>query len=384
MKIALTGVETNNKGAELMFYSILQEIEKRFPQAEVYVPIGSIKQGLSYIHTKVILHNKPYSTLIKLCRKFYITGTLFRLKLPCLFLTDVHAVKGVDYFLDASGFIFSDLWNPSDAICYKWKHQLEGYRRQGSKIIFLPQAFGPLEKTNTKKLIDCIATNADLIFAREKVSYNYLINYGIPAEKLKIYPDFTASVGGTFPERYSHLKGAVCFIPNCRMVDKGDTINYDDYLRFLTKTIELCVRKGKKVYLLNHEGSSDEDFALKCASQINQNIEVVTGLNGLEVKGLISTAYLCITSRFHGAVSALNTCVPCLATSWSHKYKELFKTYGFEDNILPLKDFGCSALMIEDYLQSEKNNQVRTKLLSIVNHIKKQNADMWDMIWKIK
>ena len=61
------------------------------------------------------------------------------------------------------------------------------------------------------------------------------------------------------------MKGAVCIIPNCRMVDKGNTINYDDYLKFLTKTIDLCVRKGKNVYLLNHEGSSDEEFALKCA-----------------------------------------------------------------------------------------------------------------------
>ena len=33
MKIVLWGVETNNKGAELMLYAILQEIERKFPDA---------------------------------------------------------------------------------------------------------------------------------------------------------------------------------------------------------------------------------------------------------------------------------------------------------------------------------------------------------------
>lgn len=381
MKIVLTGVETNNKGAELMLYSILQEIENRYPDAEVYVPVGSIKQGLGYINTHLNLRNKPYSKFIQLCRKLYITGTLYRLKLPCLFLTDVHAVKGADYFLDASGFIFSDLWNPSDAICYKWQHQLEGYRKQGTKIIFLPQAFGPLEKPNTKRLIDSIASNANLIFARDKISYDYLCNYGVPSQKLRIYPDFTASVSGNYPERYNHLKGCVCIIPNCRMVDKGSIISKTDYLQFLTKTIELCVKNGKNVYLLNHEGESDEAFAMNLVSLLNHKVELVTGLNALEVKGLISSAYLCITSRFHGAASALNTCVPCLATSWSHKYKELFNTYGFEDNILPLADFSASTQMIESYLQPDINKNVRLKLAKTVEEIKFLNADMWNIVW---
>lgn len=383
MKIVLTGVETNNKGAELMLYAILQEIEKKFPEAIVYIPVDSVKQGIDYVQTKLKLRNKPFATLIQLCRKFYITGVLYRLKLPCLFLTDIHSVKGTDYLIDASGFVFSDLWNPSDAVCYKWEHQLEGYRKQKTKIIFLPQAFGPLERPNTKRLINSIAKNSDVIFARDDISYNYLSKYGISVNKLKLFPDFTASVDGMFPPKYNHLKGAVCIIPNCRMIDKGNTVSYDDYLTFLSKTIELCIRKGKSVYLLNHEGLSDEKFALKCAEQLDHKIEVITGLNALEVKGLISTAYLCITSRFHGAASALNTTVPCLATSWSHKYIELFKIYGLENNILPLNDFECASLMIEAYLDKDKNNQVREKLAVAVKKIKKQNADMWNMVWKI-
>ena len=37
MRIVLSGIETNNKGAELMLYAILQEIERKYPNAEVFV-----------------------------------------------------------------------------------------------------------------------------------------------------------------------------------------------------------------------------------------------------------------------------------------------------------------------------------------------------------
>ena len=52
MKIVLTGVETNNKGAELMLYAILQEVERTFPDAEVYISPNAIPQGLNYLQTE--------------------------------------------------------------------------------------------------------------------------------------------------------------------------------------------------------------------------------------------------------------------------------------------------------------------------------------------
>lgn len=42
MRIVLSGVETHNKGAELMLYAILQEIERRFPDAEVFINKSAI------------------------------------------------------------------------------------------------------------------------------------------------------------------------------------------------------------------------------------------------------------------------------------------------------------------------------------------------------
>ena len=102
MKIVLSGVETNNKGAELMLYAILQEIERKWPDAEMYISRLHVLQGLDYVETPLIMHNFPFESLIG---RFHINGILRRLKLPMIYA--MNFIKG-DYFLDGSGFLFSD------------------------------------------------------------------------------------------------------------------------------------------------------------------------------------------------------------------------------------------------------------------------------------
>ena len=139
MKIVLSGIETNNKGAELMLYAILQEIERKYPDAWVYVPIYAIGQGLSYIHTNLKLRNKPFAKIKKAARKLHIPGILRRLHLPYYFIDDSSAVNDADYFIDASGFAFSDQWKPTDYIVKVWEKQLSFYLKLLVRPIYLTQ-----------------------------------------------------------------------------------------------------------------------------------------------------------------------------------------------------------------------------------------------------
>lgn len=384
MRYVLTGVETRNKGGELMLYAILQQIEKRDPNAEVYVSMSAVEQGLDYVHTRVNLKNKPYKKEVELANKLHIPGILYRLRIPTgHYFSDARPVKEVDYLIDGSGFWFTDQWNLEDAEVQMWDAMLRNYRKQGTRIVFLPQAFGPIELPNTKFVINSIGSNSDLIMAREKISYDYMVKAGVDKNKLRVYPDFTSLVEGHAPEKYSHLFGGVCVIPNMRMIDRG-AITYEKYLDILKVIIQKAQSEGKLVYLLNHEGKQDENLALKCKRSLGDSIEVVTDLNGLEVKGLISTAYMVVTSRFHGLASALNSCVPSLATSWSHKYAELLKDYGQSDCVLNLNDVELIKSKIVEFLNSEKNNQIRQSIADNVPKIKAKTQDMWNEVWQNK
>lgn len=380
MKIVLSGVSTINKGAELMLYAILQEIECRFPEAEVFLPVNSINHGLKYIDTPLRLKYKPIEKFIKVIRKCHLNGILRVLHLP-EFLDDVYAIKDADYFLDSSGLLFSDQQKSLSAQLYKWEHLLRAQKAQGTKIVFLPQAFGPIEKSCTKKVLASLNKYADLILPRENVSYQYLKGSGIlDMSKVHQFTDFTSLVEGKIPHQYTHLKGCVCIIPNERMISKG-AISMDAYLKLLKTIIKEVQKKQKSVYLLNHEGKKDENIAYRISNALGGEIEVVTNLNALETKGIISTAYVVVSSRFHGVASALNSCVPCLATSWNHKYKELFNDYEMQEGVMPLDDTDKALDLVRNYLDESKNHHIRMLLEKNVPKIKAETQEMWRMVW---
>lgn len=382
MKIVLSGIETNNKGAELMLYAILQEIERKYPGAEVFVPIFAVKQGLDYLQTKVNVKDKPYANLKKFFLKFHVAGILRRLHINNNWFLDIQPIKNADYFIDGSGFAFSDQWHPTDNTVKLWEYHLRKYKEQGTKIIFLPQAFGPVKLQTTRNVLMVLNKYADVIMPRENVSFQYLIDSGLIKNKIKKFTDFTSLVQGTFPQKYIHLKDGICIIPNLRMIDKG-LISLQEYIDLLVGIIKAASVIGKPVYLLNHEGKGDEKLAHKCKHKLSDSIEVVSGLNALEVKGLIASSYLCISSRFHGVASALNSSVPCLSTSWSHKYEELYKDYGLSDCILDITDINKCINKVTEYLSTEMNGKVRNILETSVPKIKEETTEMWKYIWNL-
>lgn len=382
MKILLSGVETNNKGAELMLYAILQEIERKYPDAEVFIPAANIRQGVDYVKTPLklrILHQRFVDRVIG---KLHINGILRRLHLPKI-TPKLIIPEGVEYFIDGSGFVFSDYLKIRDGGVALWDCLLKKLYHRGCKIVFLPQGFGPAEMQNTKKLFSVLSKYASVIMPREKASFDYIEKSGVVDMKMvKMFPDFTSLVEGVFPEKFVHLKNGIAIIPNLRMIDKG-AVSKEDYKKLLNSIVELGKRRGHIVYLLNHEGKADEMFAFELRNDLSGRIEVVTGLNALEVKGLISSSYLVITSRFHGVASALNSGVPCLATSWSHKYKELFADYGMDNCILPLDDINRALEMVKDYLSEERNQKISEHLGLQVPKIKAQTKQMWEYVWSV-
>lgn len=382
MKIVLNGIETNNKGAELMLYAILQEIERKYPEAEIFLPYKAAQKDMSYLHTSLQVRNMPLMRLRKLIVRMRIPGIMYRLlRIDTSFITEENMVKDADYFIDASGFSISDQWNPRITTVNKWKYLCRKYGGSKARMIFLPQAFGPANRYETRAILQCLSNYATLIMPREDVSEDWLLKSGVNKDKIRRYPDFTVLVEGVFPAKYEHLKDGICIIPNSRMIDKG-AISKEQYLSVLGRMINIFKESGHKVYLLNHEGPKDAELAAECAGKAKNDSEVVTGLNALEVKGLISTAYLCVSSRFHGVISALNSCVPCLSTSWSHKYAELYKDYELSNCVLDLQDLPGMESRIRELCQPETNARMRDHLADQKIRMKKNAITMWKEVWE--
>lgn len=379
MKIVLSGVETNNKGAELMLYAILQEIERKWPEAEVYMSRKQVFCGLDNISTNLKIKFFPCEQIEN---KLHFSGFYRAMHIPYGLMPHMLMMGKVDYLIDGSGFAFSDQFDLSHETACFYGHRLKAYNKKGTKIILLPQAFGPFEKEGSKEVMSVLCKYATIIMPREKVSLKYIVDAKIAdMSKVKMYTDFTSLVSGESTSQYGHLKGGICIIPNRQMINKG-AIKFEEYISFLESIIKKGKESGRTVFLLNHEGKKDEELCINLKQNIHDNIEIVTGINALCVKGVISQSYLVISSRFHGVASSLNSCVPCLATSWSHKYAELFKDYGMNDCVLPLNNISGALDKIGEYLEKDKNEEIRKSLSLSVPKIKEQSREMWKVVWE--
>jgi colanic acid/amylovoran biosynthesis protein len=383
MEILLQGAGTNNKGAELMLYAVLQEIERSFPSAVIYLGRSSVPQGRKYLQSKTDIRLFTPPLYWSIINKLRINVLLKKLHLSG-FLVPNPPSHHIDYLFDLSGLLFSDQMNLTENKINRLSEALRKYSQKGTKIVYLPQAFGPTEKKNTKNAIKNLSKYATLVFARENKSYEYLMDSNlIDMNKVKKCTDFTSLVKGVFPNEYSHLKGTVCIIPNRHMIDRGG-ITFGEYVEMLRNYISAISNGGRKAFFLNHEGKNEETFINKIISQLDFEIEMVSGLNALETKGIISESYMVISSRFHGVASALNSCVPCLATSWNHKYSYLFKDYNMQDCVLSQMSAELSRKKIEEFMDSENNMIIREQLELINPTIQQYAKDMWSTIWKLK
>lgn len=375
MNIQIDGTNTSNKGAELMLYAMLEAIDKKEISDVVYYNPNSILNEIS------VETNLNFKRRLGLLIARYPIAILSRLKMPFNFFTSKFAVNGVDVVLDGGGFQFSDQWNYSDAYLDTLENYYKKLKSNGTKIIFLPQALGPFDTKSGKRTTEILNNYADLIIAREEISYNYIIKADVKPDKVKLFPDFTLPVKGNVPSNLAHLKGYVCIIPNKKMITHTES-GSSAYVDFFKDIIVRVKEKGFNVFLLNHEGDGDLEMCKVLNKEFNNAFEIVTGLNAKEVKGVIGNSYITISSRFHGVASSLSQGVPCLSTSWNHKYEMLFKDFGQTNRVINVTDNRDDVYSkLEEVLDASKNEIIKNQLLTNKKVLVKKVNSMWEYIW---
>lgn len=365
-----------NKGAELMLYTILEQMGKIFPEAEFAMAPQKNKGYPDYqnraklgILQKVAIGNE------------YSFRNQFAAFIPKKIRESYGLVVNnqVDVVLDAAGFAYSDQWGDKKTRdLARYSTQL---KKHNSKLILLPQAFGPFTTSNIIKDINCIADNSDLIYARDQESYEHLINAAGNRENIKIAPDFTNSINGIIPDYFDSEEMKFCIIPNHRMLDKTDSKSQNAYLPFVTESINYLISKGIKPFFLIHEGNKDLALAEKIQSQISPKLAIITESHPLKIKGILGACEGSIGSRFHGLVSALSQGTPSLGAGWSHKYRMLFDDYGFNEGIVNINasknEIHAKIDLITD---KEKKQNLSKKILANSLRLKKETETLWQEI----
>jgi colanic acid/amylovoran biosynthesis protein len=126
----------------------------------------------------------------------------------------------------------------------------------------------------------------------------------------------------------------------------SDASWHSGYLPLLCSLARQLADLGFVPRILNHEGPADAELceSLRAATGAAQ---VITESDPRALKGIIGAAGLVVCSRYHGCVSALAQGVPCLGTSWSHKYAALFDDFSVAEYLLGTCDETAAATALQ-------------------------------------
>lgn len=375
MYVEVKGVQFVNKGAELMLYAVLQQLNEGAPGAKVVLEPGV---------------NSPFEKRMQVgaLQKFSVKKGRFDLNKLSYFIPKklrhwairsfgVITEADIDVVLDASGFAYGDQWP-----AIKTKHlcgEILRAHKKGAKYILLPQALGPFTRKQDRELIANAFPKATRVFAREATSKQHVSDITGETDNLIGFGDFTNLVHPIVDPRWESDQRTMLIIPNYNMVSprNSDKRWQQHYVELMVNAIKIGVERGLKPLILNHEGGEDEKICRLIRDNSGVDIEIYHEDDSRRVKGIISKAEIVVCSRFHGCVSALCQGIPCLGTSWSHKYERLFEEYGLSACLLePTVTPEELAEKIEFALQESVGISQQAR-----ENFKLQSQKLWDNVF---
>lgn len=370
MFIEINGVGFTNKGGELMMLAILQRLAPEFPEARFIVsPRGD--------------DNDKRLNLGLYPQTWFAGGRVMARRInkmtPSWFLRKRYKVirEKADALLDASGFAYSEQWGSDNTL--SMADRSRKLKERGAKVILLPQAFGPFSSEKIREGFKALAECSDLIFPRDDVSYDHVVDLVGESPRIIKTPDFTIGVEGVQPESFPG--GRIAIVPNYRMVDKTSEEKSRRYIPFFAMCIRELISHGEDPFFLIHEGPADVRLAEEINATLDLELDIHKEDDPLKLKGIIGTCRGMIGSRFHGLVSALSQGVPALALGWSHKYEMLFKDFDFPEGMLSLDstEEGISQ-SLEVFLDGPHRTAVCRKIGSARAGNLVKIDKMWDLV----
>ncbi len=368
----------HNKGAELMLLAIVARLRAAYPEATLTM-VPSAPNGSQPFAKLTALGFYPKASLNRRGIEWGDAAGLIpgRLRRRYGLVLD----REVDVVIDTAGFAYSDQWGIESSL--ELSRATRRWRRRGSKVILMPQAFGPYSEDAIRKAILCAVDNADLVMPRDSTSYRYLTEVTGQRDYIRQYPDFTNLIEGIVPDGFETEDLGVAIVPNFRMIDKTNEASSGRYLPFMTGCARRLIELGTRPYVLVHEGVDDERLAVRI-SEASGGIPIVKEDDPLKIKGILGLSYAVVASRYHALASALSQGVPAVATGWSHKYTELFEDYGFPEGVLSIDDeAGRIDATMDRLIDAEANKEITAQLLQSSARLKSLSEEMWATVQSV-
>lgn len=317
MRVLIYGVNTRNKGAQLLLAATAERLRQWGHEPAVSAR-DVTKQSRREFKAKGLFSVEKLGPL----RSAGLNVIPRALDVASPLIGDGR----FDYVVDASGFSLTDSWGMAPVTSRLTR--LERWSRKNIRYSMLPQAFGPFTDSNIASGVRRIAGYADQVWARDEVSRDHVARLR-PHTSLGVAPDIT--IGYQAGASRTDASGAVVIVPNWNLAERGEG-GAGRYLHSLTEIARQLQESGREVVGMSHEGARDLALIQEVAERV-PGLRVLDPASGVECKQIISGADFVIAGRYHALVSALSSAVPVVGHSWSHKYAALMRDFEVRDGL---------------------------------------------------
>lgn len=377
--VLITGVEFTNQGAFLMLVAASQAIRSRGGIPVVEFNIGFSEQCRS-VGVYTLLHPRLAApaarvkqTLEKRPSRSATMLRRFEALVPHVLPSDI------DLVLDASGFCYGDEWlGPHlDARL----GAISMWHERGVPVVFLPQAFGPFSVSGPR--VAPVLRQAEMVFARDDESLRHVggliePDQGMAGPLVRSAPDFTIGLRSRETTAFSLPPDVVALVPNWNIANRNN-LGVDGYVAQLSGLGRNLTDAGFTVIGVCHEGEHDLAILKDVVKSLEPgSMRIFSGLDGLQLKGLIGQCSGLVAGRYHAAISALSQGVPTLVHGWSHKYAALMSDFECPDMIVEVERSveAQSDLLVSAVRDANFGDHLRDRSQSL----EQATLRMWDVI----
>lgn len=261
----------------------------------------------------------------------------------------------------------------------------ERIRAKGNKTVLWGTSIEP-EVLNQPDILEDIR-GYDMIFARESITYQALIEHGLK-EKTYLYPDPAFAMipkeTSVPAELFSKPVIGMNISPLImKYTEEGNQIKqgYLDMIQYILKNTDCNIALIPHVVKRNN---NDLSVIQALADQVNdKRIFIIEDHKAEELKYIISRCEFFVGARTHSTIAAYSTCVPTLVIGYSVKAKgiaeDLFGTdEGYVVDVRSMKD---SKDMIDAFTSLyEKKEEIRSHLVNMMPEYKDKAAQAGQLL----
>ena len=244
-------------------------------------------------------------------------------------------------------------------------------------VIIMGTSIEPMKNGIIKKYTNKVLKKVDYIYAREKITYEYLSSF-LDKSKYTLIPDLAFMIEdkqASIKEKKFGITVRKWNFPNSD--NKKEAM--EKYIKSVADMIDYIYDKYKVKFVFVPQvivkNGNDADIAKIIKQRLNKKeaLQIVEeDLSPVEIKTLISSLEIFVGTRMHSNIFATSMNVPTVAIAYEKKTNGIMEMLNLNDYVINIEDITSEILINKVELAIKNKEEIKENLKIKIQEIRKK------------